>query len=94
MRSGSTSERPLEEVDRGEQVLLGAAPAERVRIPVAASFAATVEDQHAVAVAGQHPRGRLRHESVARKFTKPATISSGLNRRAGRRAHAITPQTT
>ena len=37
-----------------------AAPAEDVRVAVARAFAATVEEQHAVAVADEHSRLLLR----------------------------------
>ena len=45
--------------DRGLDVAV-AAPAEGVRVPVAAALAAAVEEQHAVAVRGQHPGLLLR----------------------------------
>ena len=48
----------LEERDGGLDVLL-ALPAERVRVALALALTAAVEEQHAVAVPGEHARLRL-----------------------------------
>ncbi len=59
IRSGSTSGRSLEVGDRGLDVSF-AAPAPAVRLALAVALAAAVEEQHAVAVAGEHARLGLR----------------------------------
>ena len=49
----------LQEVDRGEQVALAVVPGVGVGIAVALALSTTVEDEHAVAMAGEHPGGAL-----------------------------------
>ena len=62
MRSGSTSGPVLEEGDGRVDVAL-AVPAESVRVALALALAAAVEEQHAVAVAGEQLRPRLRADA-------------------------------
>ena len=59
IRLRSTSGAALQEGDGGVQVLLRS-PAEDVRVALALTLAATVEEQDAIAVADEHPRRLLR----------------------------------
>ena len=93
MRSGSTSGPVLQVRDGGLDVLV-AAPAPGVGPALAAALAAAVEEQHAVAVAGEHARLALR-AVAAREGDDRGAVARGdvpaleLEPVAGRELHVL-----
>ena len=73
MRPGSTSARCSQKGDGGVEVSL-AAPAERVRVTLALTLAAAVEEEHSISVAGKHP-GRPLRAFAARKGDDRRAVS-------------------
>ena len=83
----------LEVVDRGLDVRV-AAPAPGVGLALAATLAATVEEQHAVAVPGEHPRRPLRAVAAGERDHRGAVLRRDvpaleLEPVAGRELHVL-----
>ena len=80
---------PLQVRDGGLDVRV-AAPAPGVRLALALAFAAAVEEQHAVAVAGEHPRLLLRAVAAGERDHRRAVargdVPAGARGRRGREA--------